>query len=97
MGMEYRKEIRLDGYTKELLEALKRSKRFGSEAAIIRLAVQDLAKTELPRLKRRFSSDERNSNNAEVGRLTQSGEFCEGNLNNRLAATISAGEYNNNY
>ena len=34
---------------------------------------------------------------AEVGRLTESADFYQTNPNNRLAATISAGDYTNGY
>lgn len=46
MAMKIRKEIRLDGYTQELLDNLKNSGKYGSEGSIIRLAVQEFARTQ---------------------------------------------------
>ena len=43
MAMALRKEIRMDGYTQDILDELMTSGKFGSEAAIIRTAIQKFA------------------------------------------------------
>lgn len=44
MSMNIRKELRLDGYTRDILEDLKASGKFGNESSIIRLAIQEFAR-----------------------------------------------------